>query len=486
MTMRFRNVLAFLLALLVTAACAEKPPAPPVRKKLRIIIPQGYKEQIGALMASGVQEFSSRFEDIDWVDLPWYSGRDAIFAPSLAARLDETDPDADILFIDLYRLKAFRPGWLTQFKGSELSSFRPAFLQAAKLGDGNVYAVPWSAKGNFLFYRKDLVPVPPKTWKELRETCEGFRDRRAPKTLRFCLLMTWNSLQDDLYPLLWSQNETPSFKLDSDASVEFMTNLAKLMGEPLRSHMKFVSEPVNAKQVNQNIHRRFAAGESVFMITWNNRFAYMKRNAERRGVPMPPLGIAPIPSIGDGKIRWSNIGTWGWIVPRAAKNATDVSRKRHNAAMQFVSEVSSLASAKFLSERYGLISARADVAIPGDLRKAMSRVVVDELNNSDGVAGFSFRDRGSDSFTHGFVRDAEHDVLMCGPKATGPMSRARLGNCARYKEECKNGLASQVKGPCGELNVATKDEHSCLRVAVKRRLCGAQQQIERVRRRSRK
>ena len=55
-------------------------------------------------------EFSLGTEDIDWVDLPVYSGRDAVFAPSMAARLPTSEPDADVYFIDLYRLGTFRAG----------------------------------------------------------------------------------------------------------------------------------------------------------------------------------------------------------------------------------------------------------------------------------------------------------------------------------------------------------------------------------------
>lgn len=43
---------------------------------------------------------------------------------------------------------------------------------------GTLYAAPKNTNGGLLFYRKDLVPAPPKTWAELNASCAIARERK--------------------------------------------------------------------------------------------------------------------------------------------------------------------------------------------------------------------------------------------------------------------------------------------------------------------
>ncbi len=443
-----------LVALIVMApGCKDEEPPRPVREKVRILIPQSYKAHIDALFDSGVREFSVSRHEIEWVDMPYYRGRDSVFAPSLAARFADSDPDADVLFIDLYRIGSFRPAWLTPFDSGAFENveelFRPAFLEGAKLADGKVYAIPWSAKGNFLFYRKDLVPDPPRTWTELQRICEQLPQRGISRGMRYCLLVNWLDIQNDLYPVLWGLSQDVT--LSSDAVVDFLAELAGMVGQGISQGFLMMPSAKNMPLVGKKIRSRFAAGEAAFMISWNNRFQLMQRALAAEGKKLPPLGIAPIPRIGG--TSFSNIGTWGWIVPREPQAASEAARRRHALAMKFVAEVSSKEAVAFLSKRSGLIPARRDVPIPNELAAVLAPEITKALDG-ESLGEFQFRDRGSDEFIHGFVRDAVREVLTCRTEATRPTGP--VGACARVLEHCQ--ISDTANPDCFKLAVRSRLE----------------------------
>ncbi len=459
--------LGLILALLATSGCPRETPTTAAQQRLRVLIPGQYKDEIEKLLKASPQSYSFAFDDIDWVDMPRYKGSDQVFAASLAGRFADTKPDADVFFIDLFRIGSFRPAWLTRFDTGALGdldkAFRPAFLRATKLGDDAVYAIPWSAKGNFLFYRKDLVKTPPRTFADLRAACAAIDVRRLPATVRYCLLLDWGSIQNDLYPVLWSLAPNAPVDLASEPVVTFFNDLAVMLGEPLSSGFMLLPPASQIAEVGRRTHARFARGEAVFMINWNNRIQYMKGEV---GDQLPLFGMAPIPTIAEGGTPSSNIGSWGWVVPQASEGESEAARKRHALALEFVREISSAEAVSFLVEHANIIPARRDVALPAELKSVLSPAITQALEGEDAGA-FRFRDRGSDSFVHTFIQDAIRDLLMCRTAATKPLPTAMLGDCARYLEECSEAEAFGT---------------DCLRVAIRRRLKAAQRQIEAARR----
>ena len=474
------------LALMVNAACRQDQPKPETRERLRVVIPATYQAQIKTLMSSDERSFSLSYDDIDWVSMPFYKGRDAVFAASLASRLEDSDPDADVFFIDLYRLRSFRPSWLTPMAAvddsDENNPFRPAFQQAARLTTDHIYAVPWSAKGNFLFYRSDLIKTPPKTWDELKKQCNEVASKRLDRRMRFCLLVSWDSLHNDLYPLLWSLSDDGALNLASEEVTFFMTELVEAFGLSISGGFRLAPPVSNLQdEVGRHIHRRFAGGEAVFMINWNNRLRYMANEAKKNGSKALPMRLAPIPAASEDGIRWSNIGTWGWIVPSPSKTASATSKRRHEMARTFVQELTSRASVEHLSKSSGLISARNDVALPQELEGLLDDSIVKALDSeTDPNLSFAFGDRGSDTFVHRYVLDALQDILQCRTRPTHPNTSVLMGDCARYYDECLRSHVGLAK-PTGEASATESSDvrgRQCLRAAVRRRLHRAQSQID--------
>jgi multiple sugar transport system substrate-binding protein len=80
----------------------------------------------------------------------------------------------DVMSVDVIWTAEFAAkGWLQPLTGKtaiNTSAMLPATVKASTY-KGVLYAAPVSSDGGILFYRKDLVPTPPKTWDEMMSMC---------------------------------------------------------------------------------------------------------------------------------------------------------------------------------------------------------------------------------------------------------------------------------------------------------------------------
>lgn len=65
--------------------------------------------------------------------------------------------------------------------GSDLDQFLPASVESVKY-NGKPYAMPLELSTMFLIYRKDLIPVPPKTWEEYAQIAAKFSKSQNPQS----------------------------------------------------------------------------------------------------------------------------------------------------------------------------------------------------------------------------------------------------------------------------------------------------------------
>jgi len=87
------------------------------------------------------------------------------------------DPNYDVVSVDVIWTAQFAAqGWIEPLKGQYalpndlVSKLLPAPLKAATYA-GSIFAAPYASDGGLLYYRKDLVSTPPKTWDELIADC---------------------------------------------------------------------------------------------------------------------------------------------------------------------------------------------------------------------------------------------------------------------------------------------------------------------------
>lgn len=92
----------------------------------------------------------------------------------LVQHFQAKDPNYDVASVDVIWVAEFAAkGWLQPLKDSfalDTSKLLPATVKTATYNN-TLYAAPVTSDGGMLYYRKDLVPTPPKTWDEMMSMC---------------------------------------------------------------------------------------------------------------------------------------------------------------------------------------------------------------------------------------------------------------------------------------------------------------------------
>jgi multiple sugar transport system substrate-binding protein len=92
----------------------------------------------------------------------------------LVQHFQAKDASYDVASVDVVWTAEFAAkGWLQPLKDKmalDTSAMLKPTVEAASY-KGTLYAAPESSDGGILYYRKDLVPTPPKTWDEMMSMC---------------------------------------------------------------------------------------------------------------------------------------------------------------------------------------------------------------------------------------------------------------------------------------------------------------------------
>ena len=92
----------------------------------------------------------------------------------LVQHFQAKDAGYDVASVDVVWTAEFAAkGWLQPLKDSfklDTTNLLPATVKTSTY-NGTLYAAPASSDGGMLYYRKDLVPNPPKTWDEMMSMC---------------------------------------------------------------------------------------------------------------------------------------------------------------------------------------------------------------------------------------------------------------------------------------------------------------------------
>jgi multiple sugar transport system substrate-binding protein len=98
----------------------------------------------------------------------------------LVQNFQAKNPNYDVMSVDVIWTAEFAAkGWLQPLKGKQAidtSAMLPATVKTVTY-KGVMYAAPVSSDGGILYYRKDLVPTPPKTWAEMMSMCSIAKDK---------------------------------------------------------------------------------------------------------------------------------------------------------------------------------------------------------------------------------------------------------------------------------------------------------------------
>lgn len=187
-------------------------------------------------------------------------------------------------------------GWIMPLNKfhPNLSKFFPGMVQASKY-KGKLYAMPWFINVEGLYYRKDLVPTPPKTFSQLAADARAVMAKHPG--------MTGLAFEGNKY-----EGAVTVFQ---DVSGGFGGKFLNSKGQPVLNSSQNIAALTWLKNAitsglsptsvtgweEGNVQKVFLSGDAVFSTNW----PYISPLAEASGSPVKgKVAFAPPPTNGSG------------------------------------------------------------------------------------------------------------------------------------------------------------------------------------------
>jgi multiple sugar transport system substrate-binding protein len=242
-----------------------------------------------------------------------------------------------------------RAGWLADLS----DAFPPARVRAeflagpadAVVRDGRTRAVPWFVDVGLLYYRRDLVPEPPRTFAALERYARAAM-ARVPGIAGFVWQgRQYEGLSCNFFEALWGHGggdaAADRLPLDDAAAPEALRWLRHLVDAG-------VSPPSVLVAAEEDARRLFGTGGAVFMRNWPYAWPLLQ---DPRSPVRGRVGVAPLPSA-DGAPGPGALG--GWQLAVAARSPPE----RRAAAIALVAHLTSPEANLALARAYGRNPAR--------------------------------------------------------------------------------------------------------------------------------
>ncbi len=262
----------------------------------------------------------------------------------------------DIASIDSYWLPLFvndvqplDPNWPAE----DRADFLPFTIQTLSDKAGHVLGMWHETDCRVLFYRKDLVPTPPRTWDQLLETASRVaRDQKMSGYLYNA--GRWEATVFDHLAMFWAQGGE---LVDRDGRPILGEEpnrgaMLRVLGF-LRDTIQRGASPRSVLSITdyQQMTGAAVAGDAAMFLGGNWQLKDLQTGLSP--ADFAKWDIAPIPQA-DANTRSTGTGGWVWVV-----FAKDPERRR--AAVEFIRDVESPAHAARISEATGHLPVRRSV-----------------------------------------------------------------------------------------------------------------------------
>jgi multiple sugar transport system substrate-binding protein len=235
----------------------------------------------------------------------------------LVRRLGADDSSIDIVGMDVIWTGEFaNAGWVEEWTGKRkreaTEKVFPGVIETASF-EGKLYAAPFNTNTQLLWYRKDLVKTPPRTWDEMIDAAEKLgRDNAGTiqvQANRYEGFTVWaNALIESAGTQLLSGPESV------DLAEGPTTRALEVMGRFANSP----AAPPSLSTSNEDTARiGFESGESAFMT--NYTFAYASASEEAPEIAKN-MGFARFPGIDADRPSKPPLGGFNLAVSSFSEN----------------------------------------------------------------------------------------------------------------------------------------------------------------------
>jgi multiple sugar transport system substrate-binding protein len=213
----------------------------------------------------------------------------------LVRRLAAEDESIDIAGMDVIWTAEFAEAkwilpWEGKFKQEIESNTLQGPLETAQY-KGQLYAAPHNSNTQLLWYRKDRVPTPPKTWDEMFQQAEkiGADGKIQVQAARYeGYTVFFNTLVESAGGSILTPEGDPSL---GPPAVKAAGVIKKLADSP-------AADPALSNSKEDSARLAFQSGGSSFMV--NYPFVYPSAKEETPDV-FKNMGVAPYPGVEPGK-----------------------------------------------------------------------------------------------------------------------------------------------------------------------------------------
>jgi multiple sugar transport system substrate-binding protein len=200
--------------------------------------------------------------------------------------------DYDVVDVDVVWTAEFAAkGWLQPLKDKmaiDTSAMLKPTVDSATY-KGTIYAAPQTSDGGFLYYRKDLVPTPPKTWDEMMGMCSIAKANNIG-----CYAGQFSKYEGLTVNASEAINSAGGAVLDKDGKPSLNTAEAKAgLGNLAKAYAdgNIPKEAITFKE--EDSRQAFQDGKLLFLRNWP--YAFNLITTEGSSQVKDKLGLAPLP-----------------------------------------------------------------------------------------------------------------------------------------------------------------------------------------------
>ena len=289
----------------------------------------------------------------------------------IARRLAAKDKDIDIIGMDVNWTAEFaQAGWITPWDGANKQSAEegviPALLAAAQF-QGKTWVAPYTTNTQLLWYHKDVVKTPPKTWDEMIRMAKEIGPEKGKIVVqgrRYEGLVVWfNTLVASAGGEILDENGEIKLGPPAVAAAKVMKDVATQAATTSLSNEK-----------EDTGKDTFAAGGLAFMV--NYPFVYAE--AAKDPKELKNFGYARYPTVKEGEPSRVTFGGINLGISKFSKNP--------DLAFEAAQCLRSDENQILASEKGGLAPTRQALYEDPKIKKAFPFADILEETLADGVA----------------------------------------------------------------------------------------------------
>ena len=198
----------------------------------------------------------------------------------MVRRLAAKDDSMDILGMDVTWTQEFASAkWIREFPEADAAAVRNGTLEgplASGEYNGKLYAAPNNTNVQLMWYRKDLVPTPPKTWDEMIQQAQQLKAQG--KTYQ---ILTMGAQYEGLVVLFNSLVASAGGHVVSDdgKTAVMDTGTVKALDVMRKLATSGVTSPSFSNAIEDDVRLAFQSGGGAFQLNWPYVWASMQSDA---------------------------------------------------------------------------------------------------------------------------------------------------------------------------------------------------------------